>query len=184
MLSDYEVSLLAPLLTGNLNLILGSDIERLITRHRTYYLPLNNTLSTSGEVYNIDTRRAAVRTKLVTTGSMQKSYYIEVAATLGYTITIDEYVPAWSGAALSPFACGDQQVIFHWRVNILYDAAKTYTDLIDTLNTMKPAHSQIDWRVVGPAFSSAFSPDFGYTTLPKQAAFSSAFSIFDFDVQY
>lgn len=112
-------------------------------------------------------RQLALNTKLRKLGALTKAYYIALAATLGYTVTIDQYTPFWSGLGVSGQACGDQTNIFYWRVNVYtspYKPVIGYNDLIALLTPLRPAHTIILWSLVGPAFSNGFSN--GFNSLP------------------
>jgi uncharacterized protein YmfQ (DUF2313 family) len=64
--------------------------------------PLNATLQQ---------RRAALVAKIVSVGGQSRAYFIEVAATLGYAITIEEFMPSLAGVA----RCGDRLRNISWR---------------------------------------------------------------------
>ena len=77
-------------------------------------LPDNCTI---GETYTIERRRQAVVARLVGKGSLSKQFYIDLAKTLGYEITIDEYRQARSGFSVCGEALNGQDWPFTWRVN-------------------------------------------------------------------
>lgn len=56
-----------------------------------------------GESGGVSDRQRAVVAKLISTGGLNRDYYIRVAAALGYTITITQFRPAMSGMSV----CGD-----------------------------------------------------------------------------
>lgn len=70
-----------------------------------------------GEMDSLPKRQGAVVSKLVSTGGQSKSYFINYASELGYTITITEFRPARCGIS----ACGDslngEDWPFVWRIN-------------------------------------------------------------------
>ncbi|MEG6417470.1 DUF2313 domain-containing protein [Enterobacter asburiae] len=72
---------------------------------------------TIGETYTIERRRQAVVARLVGKGSLSKQFYIDLAKTLGYEITIDEYRQARSGFSVCGEALNGQDWPFTWRVN-------------------------------------------------------------------
>ena len=147
----------------------------------------------------IQQRRSEVYAKFIEEGGLNPQSYIDLAASLGITITITQYTPFWCGIGMCGDEIGDQTNIFYWKVGI-------HTDLqfwefftcgssqcgdplgsdIDsfTLRCLferyKPAHTILLWEYIGPEFdsshSSAFdaipSSDEGYI----QGAFSSAYS--------
>lgn len=70
-----------------------------------------------GEIDGISDRQRAVVSKLISTGGLNRDYYIRVAAALGYTITITQFRQAMAGMS----ACGDalngDEWPFTWRIN-------------------------------------------------------------------
>ncbi|WON78556.1 YmfQ family protein [Serratia sp. UGAL515B_01] len=56
-----------------------------------------------GEVDTIVKQQAAVVSKLISTGGQSKSYFISIASSLGYNITIEEFRQARAGMSV----CGD-----------------------------------------------------------------------------
>ena len=69
------------------------------------------------EINSIGDRQAAVVSKLTSTGGLSPRYFVQMAATLGYTITITLFRPALCGLSV----CGDplngDDWPFVWRVN-------------------------------------------------------------------
>lgn len=61
-------------------------------------------------------RRAAVRAKFAFRGSMSLEYFINLAAELGYTITIDEFSPFTVGDTVGMNLLGPQWA-FVWQIN-------------------------------------------------------------------
>lgn len=70
-----------------------------------------------GEMDSITKRQGAVVSKLIASGGQSKRYFIELAAELGYAITITEFRQARAGISV----CGDplngEEWPFVWRVN-------------------------------------------------------------------
>lgn len=70
-----------------------------------------------GEIDGISDRQRAVVSKFISTGGLNRDYYIKMAAALGYTITITQFRPAMCGMS----ACGDalngDEWPFTWRIN-------------------------------------------------------------------
>jgi uncharacterized protein YmfQ (DUF2313 family) len=77
-------------------------------------LPDNCTI---GETYTIERRRQAVVSRLVGKGSLSKQFYINLAKTLGYDITIDEFRQARAGFSVCGEAINGEDWPFVWRVN-------------------------------------------------------------------
>lgn len=73
---------------------------------------------TPGAEDSLQLRRSRVVAKLREQGSLRRSYYIEMAAQLGYTITITELAPGQEGY-------GDEG-IFVWRVTVAGDTPVYY----------------------------------------------------------
>ena len=127
----------------------------------------------------LEERKNISQAKYISTARLDKQYYIDYAGDLGYEITIDEFTPLWSGLARSGDLCISQRGIFYWRVNI-YNADTEWiflrsglgssgdplakipgTELLTCiLNKVKPAHTVLIYRLVGPAFDSGFSTGF------------------------
>jgi hypothetical protein len=148
-------------------------------------------------------RRRAIQAKITALGGLNPQYYIDVAAALGYTITIDEFTPFWCGLGVAGEPCGDQDTIFYWRVNMLFGEASVQyflscsgksgdplsyllvgSDLICVLEKYKPAHTVVIVRLVGPGFDEGF--DNGFNSIPSinlEGGFTIGFSG-GFDVYY
>jgi uncharacterized protein YmfQ (DUF2313 family) len=105
-------------------------------------------------------RRDAVVQKLRDIGGLSRAYYISLAATLGWTITIDEYLPFMSGWARSGDVDYDEDVCWIWRVNVAGNAAYSFrsglsvagegltwwtaNDILEALiDELKPAHTAV-----------------------------------------
>ncbi|MFV1975493.1 MAG: putative phage tail protein [Candidatus Scalindua sp.] len=103
-------------------------------------------------------RKTDLLEKLTRLGQHDKTYLIAFAADLGYTITIIEYSPFWSGVGVSGDPCGDQQNIFHWTINTSIHGIS----LLDYLfQYIKPAHTVLDFNYEGSrGFSTGFSVGF------------------------
>lgn len=146
--------------------------------------------------------QAILNMRLRSLGSLRPNYYVDLAAAYGITVTIDEFTPMWAGLGVCGEPCGDQQNIFYWRVNVVYNLEALYLDalaegtiladgaefagllsaylmdysyLATLFEKLKPVHTVVLWKSIGPAFSDAFSNDFD--SMPKLAfrAFDSAF---------
>lgn len=67
---------------------------------------------------NIPERQVALTSRLNDRGGQSRAYFIELAASLGYVVTIDEF---------TPFRCGDtcgkpcygEDWVYTWRMNVL-----------------------------------------------------------------
>lgn len=100
-------------------------------------------------------RIAALVTKLTTVGGQSREYYIALAAKLGYTITITEFVPFTVASRIDTPIRGELWR-FAWQVNAplvtqtfftmnstVADALSTFgnTQLECVINRLKPAHT-------------------------------------------
>lgn len=70
-----------------------------------------------GEIGGISDRQRSVVSKLISTGGLNRDYYIRVAAALGYTITITQFRPAISGMSVCGDALNGDEWPFTWRIN-------------------------------------------------------------------
>ncbi len=136
----------------------------------------------SPETQTIQERRNAAHSKLIALGQQNPAYFIELAAAYGWTITITEYRPCWCGVGVCGEACGDQWVIFYWKVTIEFDPAggglivyalsgssesgdwisyiPGIEEMICSFNKYKPAHTVLTFGYDGPEFDEAFSSAF------------------------
>lgn len=89
--------------------------ELLLDWERVSGLP-DTCVALSGQTQSIAQRRAALVARLTMLGGQSKAYFIALAASLGYTITITEYRPFRAGQSRSgdPVATNWQ---FAWQVN-------------------------------------------------------------------
>ncbi|HGF1302029.1 TPA: YmfQ family protein, partial [Klebsiella quasipneumoniae subsp. similipneumoniae] len=74
-----------------------------------------------GEVDTIAKRQNAIVSKLISTGGQSKSYFIGIAAAMGYTIAIKEYRQARAGLSV----CGDSLNGDDWPFVWLVEAEDT-----------------------------------------------------------
>lgn len=133
-----------------------TTVEMLTDWERAFALPDNcsNVLAPT-----LQGRRDDVLSKLIGIGGQSRAYYIAVAARLGYTIGIDEFVPFRVGRSRVGSAIYSQDWTWVWQVN---GPAVTVTDfrvgssrmgerlrtwgnsaLECRLNQIKPAHTLI-----------------------------------------
>ncbi|MFJ5378118.1 YmfQ family protein [Pectobacterium sp. CHL-2024] len=95
-----------------------------------------------GDIVTIEQRRQAVVTKLLSTGGQSKTYFIELAAMLGYEVTITEYRQARAGLSV----CGDplngEFWPFVWLVTITKDNPNGSIRLLRCrLDAFSPSHT-------------------------------------------
>lgn len=112
---------------------------------------------------SVSERRALIRTKTLACGPMTPAAYINWLSQLGYTATITEYTPAWSGMAISGDPCGDQWVIFCWTIHVNKPTAPD-TDILSEImceiNKHRPAHTIMEWDWMGFAYDYGFNTSF------------------------
>lgn len=89
--------------------------ELLLDWERVAGLP-DTCVALSGQTQSIAQRRAALVARLTMLGGQSKAYFIALAASLGYTVTITEFRPFRAGQSRSgdPVATNWQ---FAWQVN-------------------------------------------------------------------
>lgn len=133
----------------------------------------------SAVVETITQRRDAVHSKFIQLGQQNPQYYIDIAAAMGWTISINEFSPFICGYSVSGDMCGGSDVIFYWQVsinlssvNVIYFTSGNSQSgdmlsfipeidpLICTLNKLKPAHTILIYDYVGPSFSVDFDESF------------------------
>jgi len=102
-------------------------------------------------------RRNALLTKLTSTGGSSPNYFIELAATLGYTVTIEEFRPFRAGMSHAGDALTNGDWVFTWLVRAPETSVITFragvsgagerlrtwgNDTLECkLNQLKPAHT-------------------------------------------
>ena len=129
-------------------------------------------------------RRNVLHTKLTTLGQQDKQYFIDLAETLGYEITITEHKPFWMSVGKMGDSVGDQDVIFHWTVNALFGADIIYfvmgsgamgdplvrypsLGLLEcTIKKYKPGHTTVGFVYTGYAYGQAY--DDSYDSIPSE----------------
>lgn len=177
---------------------LGEEFARIESRQGDLNLECHVTLATEllseheedyglvdGSAYSTAERRAILHAQLLSVGGLYPNYYIDLIAALGYTISITEYTPAWAGVATCGSACGSQEIIFLFTVNVFVDgdegqffvrefdsgfAIKEPNDItvyqsrvrsldgvIEVLRPLKPAHMRDLYDFYEPALDRGFS---------------------------
>lgn len=115
----------------------------------------------------IEERQAAAAARWRRKGDIKKPYYVALAATMGYTIRIDDYIPSmagWTGAGGETLeepwvyfeagvsGAGDylaqENIITPWIWEVVVTAVPAVPptpDLEAVLNDLKPAHIQLNF---------------------------------------
>lgn len=71
----------------------------------------------SAAATTLQERRAALLAKLTSRGGQSRQFFIDLAATLGFEVTITEFGPFLAGVSAAGDACGTEEWRFVWRVN-------------------------------------------------------------------
>ena len=69
------------------------------------------------EVVTLQQRRNAVHAKLTARGGQSRQFYIDLAASLGFTVTITEFRPFQAGASTAGDPAMSEEWRFVWQVN-------------------------------------------------------------------
>lgn len=112
-------------------------------------------------------RVAAVMAKINAVGGLSIPYFIDLAASVGVTITIGEPQPFRAGVSRAGEALNTEDAIYLWQVNVL-NAAPNITqfragqstsgerllsfgqfDLVELFNDLKPAHTVCHFNYLG-----------------------------------
>ena len=134
-------------------------------------------------------RRKECKSKLLTVGQQNKEYYIEICSAFGYNVIITEFIPAWAGIAKAGDPCGDQWILFLWKINIDVDSVVESIEvnldkLINKINKVKPLHTHVlfDWynasfnRSFNRAFRRFYHYDNYWVELEFNRCFDSSFT--------
>ena len=134
----------------------------------------------SPETQTIQERRLAAHSKLIALGGQNPTYFIELAAAYGWTVTVTEYSPFWCGVMGAGDPCGDAWVIFYWKITISYGGLGEIIyficeesecgDLLSYISgaesmlcqfeKYKPAHTVLIFDYDGPEFDTGFGLGF------------------------
>jgi uncharacterized protein YmfQ (DUF2313 family) len=79
-----------------------------------------------GELNTLQQRQAAVCAKFTARGGQSAAYFVQLAASLGYTITITTFRPFYASEGRVDEPLYDEQWAFVWRVNIFAADTLTY----------------------------------------------------------
>ena len=90
-------------------------------------------------------RKIALAAKVVDVGQQYPSAFTDIITAFGFSSTIYEFQPAWAGTMVAGDACGDQDILFYWLVDIL-DAGTTVDSMMAMMKEvlrLKPGHTQV-----------------------------------------
>jgi uncharacterized protein YmfQ (DUF2313 family) len=112
-------------------------------------------------------RRGEIKAQLIAVGGQNPQYYIDIAAELGYSVTIQEFEAALCGIVVCGEPVGGLDNIFHWLVYIdptdagyVESRMTNLTLLINEIKTRKPAHTRVLFDFNGVAFDRGFGRGF------------------------
>jgi uncharacterized protein YmfQ (DUF2313 family) len=108
-------------------------------------------------------RRQVIAVKKLAVGAQNKDYFIEIASTLGWTVTITQFAKSLTGLfTVGDSIITDDRAPFYWMVNIHVDDpnnARIYQLLFD-ITTRAPGHTSVLYRFYNVAFSNSFDNSF------------------------
>lgn len=84
-----------------------------------------------GESNNIGKRQRAVVSKLISTGGLNRDYYTNIAAILGYEVTITQFRPAMCAMSVCGDAINGEEWPFTWQINT-FGSIYTYSYAVTT----------------------------------------------------
>lgn len=71
----------------------------------------------AGQAQTLQGRRNEILSKLTSSGSINRQFYIDLAASLGFEVTITEFRPFRAGLSVAGDALTNGDWIYAWRVN-------------------------------------------------------------------
>lgn len=95
---------------------------------------------------SIAERRAAIQSRITAIGGQTIGYFVDLAATIGFAITIDEFRPFRIGSDVGDRLCGEGWAHV-WRVNVQPPAADAGFGL--TIRYFRVGQSAVGERLVG-----------------------------------
>ncbi|MBS3893093.1 YmfQ family protein [Serratia marcescens] len=91
---------------------------------------------------SLQERLTLIKAKINTTGGLSRPYFINLAKSLGYTITIDEPQPFRIGINRMGDRLYSRDTIWIWRVNVLHSDNLVGTAQLESMfQDLKPAHT-------------------------------------------
>lgn len=103
----------------------------------------------------ISSRVAAIQARMRAVGGLSRAYFIEVAAALGYTITISELTPFRASRNRVGDVIAVAGVVYAWRVSVFGVAAAP--DLEALFRELKPAHTAVTFIYPAGSLAGAMS---------------------------
>lgn len=97
---------------------------------------------TPSPVETMDERLLLIKAKLNELGGLSIPYFINLAKSLGYTITIDEPQPFRAGVNRAGDRLFIEEIIWVWQVNVYNHQTEALDiQLVAMFNDLKPAHT-------------------------------------------
>ncbi len=142
---------------------LPSQIEELISDYENDYGIYEENIELGKTTAQ---RVATIVTKYIETGGTYEGYFEEIAAELGYTITVSYATPFWCDVSTCISSVGELVNLFWWKVNITIEENINYNieQLMQEFIKFKPGHTLVVFDFYGRGFSRGFSS--GYDAFP------------------
>lgn len=133
-------------------------------------------------------RRADLMKKVLLIGRQDKAYFIGIAATVGFLITIEEYESSRAGVSSAGDSVDDEYAVFLWKVRVDLEGSKgalglgfcpesfdstlanswdwytsqkiIYDGLREEILKLKPGHTAVRFDYSGRCFNRGFGWDF------------------------
>lgn len=107
-------------------------------------------------------RQNEIYAKLIAVGQQDKGYFEDIAAALGYTVSVTENSPSWAGVVKAGEELGGDYVLFYWLIDIsvLEGMKVNITTLINYITERKPGHTTVLFRFVGVGYNRGFGRGF------------------------
>ncbi|MFM0306284.1 DUF2313 domain-containing protein [Paraburkholderia sp. RL17-383-BIF-A] len=132
----------------------------------------------AGAAPTVQQRRAQVVARFANSGGQSAAYFIQFAAHLGYTVTVQNYGPALAGQARCGDACNGAPWASAWAIvaplsTVTYaragqsaagDPLASWGNAVlqCELNTLKPAHTVLLFQYQVEIFDNSVVDDFGH----------------------
>lgn len=81
--------------------------------------------SCAGAATTLSERRQRVQARLTMRGGQSAVYFVELAASLGFTATVEQYRPAWAGFVAAGEPLWSEAAAFYWTLVVLDDGSAT-----------------------------------------------------------
>ncbi|WNC90966.1 DUF2313 domain-containing protein [Paraburkholderia sp. FT54] len=135
----------------------------------------------AGAAPTVQVRRAQVVARLTNTGSQSAPYFTQIAANLGYDITVQNFRPARANVSRCGDACNQVAWASAWAIEaplntvsyaqsslaVAGDALASWGNevLECEINALKPAHTVVLFQYAAEIFDNTVVDDFGHPVL-------------------